>query len=365
MCDSEEILQKASEICSELLPTKSRSRYEAELSRFMDWRLAKNVQTFSENAVMVYFEELSKKYKSSTLWTIFSMLKSTLSANHNIDLGSYKKLQALIKRKSENYVPKKSQILTEDDFCRFLTKASDDKYLLIKAVVAVGLSGACRREELCYLKIEDTKDFGSAMLIKLKNTKTKVPRCFTITGNLYTILKKYCALRPPNLKTGRFFLNYQNGKCSSQNVGINKIGNMAREIAKFLMLENPESYTGHCFRRSSATILVNSGSNLLALKRHGGWKSSTVAEGYVDDCLRNKMEVSKKIESSVSSAATEPEQRSSTGIQQENNDRTLKNCTKNTTPKIFSITENKVHNNTAFPSVTLKECSNVTINIKY
>ena len=134
----------------------------------------------------------------------------------------------------------------------------------------VGLSGACRREELCYLKIEDTKDFGSAMLIKLKNTKTKVPRSFTVAGNLYIILKKYCALRPPDMKTGRFFLNYQNGKCSRQNVGINKIGNMAREIAKFLMLENPESYTGHCFRRSSATILVNSGSDLLTFKRHGG-----------------------------------------------------------------------------------------------
>ena len=204
MSDSEEILQKASQICSELLPTKSKSRYEAELNRFMEWRLANNVQTFSENALMVYFEELSSKYKSSTLWTMFSMLKSTLRTNHNIDLGNYKKLQALIKRKSDNYVPKKSQILTEDDFGRFLTKASDDKYLLIKAVVAVELSGACQREELCYLKIEDTKDFGSAMLIKLKNTKTKVPRSFTVAGNLYIILKKYCALRPPDMKTGRF-----------------------------------------------------------------------------------------------------------------------------------------------------------------
>lgn len=66
---------------------------------------------------------------------------------------------------------------------------------------------------------------------------------------------------------------------------------MAKEIAKFLSLENPESYTGHCFRRSSATILVNSGTDLLALKRHGGWRSSAVAEGYVDDSIKNKMDV--------------------------------------------------------------------------
>ena len=105
MSGSEEILQKASEICSGLLPTKSKNRSESEFSRFMEWRIAKNVQTFLENVLMIYFEELSGKYKYSTLWTIFPMLKSTLSANHNIDLASYKKLQALIKQKSENYVP--------------------------------------------------------------------------------------------------------------------------------------------------------------------------------------------------------------------------------------------------------------------
>ena len=69
---------------------------------------------------------------------------------------------------------------------------------------------------------------------------------------------------------------------------------MAKEIAKFLSLENPKSYTGHCFRRSSATILVNSGSDLLVLKGHGGWGLTAVAEGYVDDSNENKMDVSKK-----------------------------------------------------------------------
>lgn len=91
--------------------------------------------------------------------------------------------------------------------------------------------------------MEDMKDFNNeAMLIKLTNTKTKIPRSFTVSGGLYNILKKYSALRPPGLNTGRFFLNYQKGKCTKQNVGINKIGSIAKEIAKFLSLENPESY---------------------------------------------------------------------------------------------------------------------------
>lgn len=44
--------------------------------------------------------------------------------------------------------------------------------------------------------------------------------------------------------------------------------------AQFLKLPDPLAYTGHCFRRTSATLLVNGGSDILQLKRHGGWKSS-------------------------------------------------------------------------------------------
>lgn len=47
---------------------------------------------------------------------------------------------------------------------------------------------------------------------------------------------------------------------------------------------------GNCFRRSSVTTLVNSGSDLLALKRYGRWKWSAVEDGYVDDSIKNKME---------------------------------------------------------------------------
>lgn len=34
---------------------------------------------------------------------------------------------------------------------------------------------------------------------------------------------------------------------------------------------------------------------MLTLKKHGGWRSSAVAEGYIDDCLSNKIDISQKI----------------------------------------------------------------------
>ncbi|CAK1541969.1 unnamed protein product [Leptosia nina] len=67
---------------------------------------------------------------------------------------------------------------------------------------------------------------------------------------------------------------------------------MPKEVATFLNLPEAHEYTGHSFRRSSATLLADSGAELLTLKRHGGWRSSSVAEGYIDDSLRNKEEIS-------------------------------------------------------------------------
>jgi lambda repressor-like predicted transcriptional regulator len=73
------------------------------------------------------------------------------------------------------------------------------------------------------------------------------------------------------------------------------MGKISKEIASFLRLPNPELYTGHCFRRSSATHLANHGGSLLTIKRHGGWKSSTVAESYVDAYLKNKIYVAQML----------------------------------------------------------------------
>lgn len=43
-----------------------------------------------------------------------------------------------------------------------------------------------------------------------------------------------------------------------------------------------KNYTGHCFGRSAATLLINSGGEFLQLMRLRGCKSSTVAEEYTN-----------------------------------------------------------------------------------
>ena len=59
------------------------------------------------------------------------------------------------------------------------------------------------------------------------------------------------------------------------------IRNIAHFVAEYLKKENPNSYTGHSFRSSSATEFINNGGTMENLKRFGDWSSSNCAEGYL------------------------------------------------------------------------------------
>lgn len=67
------------------------------------------------------------------------------------------------------------------------------------------------------------------------------------------------------------------------------------KIEKYLGLSEADFYTGHSFRRTSATMLADSGADILTLKRHGGWRSDAVAESYIENSIHNKAKISDKI----------------------------------------------------------------------
>nr|XP_015837108.1 PREDICTED: uncharacterized protein LOC107398237 [Tribolium castaneum] len=87
-------------------------------------------------------------------------------------------------------------------------------------------------------------------------------RIFTIVngGNsvrAIDVFRQYRSLRPKKISHKRLFLNYKNKKCTVQPVGYNTFSNIPQKIAEFLKLPNDIEYTGHSFRRSSATLLAN------------------------------------------------------------------------------------------------------------
>jgi hypothetical protein len=83
----------------------------------------------TEEVLLAYFEQKSRKLKGSTLWSLFSMLRST------IQLKKYASLITFIKRKSTGQVSKKSNIFTKQEIEKFLREADNGTYLMMKVKV--------------------------------------------------------------------------------------------------------------------------------------------------------------------------------------------------------------------------------------
>lgn len=173
---------------------------------------------------------------------------------------------------------------------------------MFQVALIFGVLGACRRHELCNLTVNDLEDKLDMLLVRLPISKTDRPRLFVVTDDFYQIYKRYANLRPKHVTTTRFFLNYRNGKCSQQVIGINSFGSMPKSVAIFLKLHDPKSYTGHTFRRTSATLLAESSAELLIRRKPGEWKwkSNQFSESDLEDSICNQ-NIAQKIAYSIDS----------------------------------------------------------------
>ncbi|KAJ8934712.1 hypothetical protein NQ317_008134 [Molorchus minor] len=66
---------------------------------------------------------------------------------------------------------------------------------------------SCRTDELVNLTVDDIEDVGSSLIVKIPNTKTKIPLIFVVSdvGNMLELFRKYSSLRPPHVKHKRLF----------------------------------------------------------------------------------------------------------------------------------------------------------------
>lgn len=117
--------------CEQLLPVQSKEKYYSVYQKFQAWRKTKDV-TISEKVMLNYFTELMESMQPSSLWAMYSMLKTTIKIYEQRDIGAYSNLVALLRRNSENYTPKKSSVLSDENIEKFLNEAPDDQFLVIK-----------------------------------------------------------------------------------------------------------------------------------------------------------------------------------------------------------------------------------------
>ncbi|PSN29126.1 hypothetical protein C0J52_27732 [Blattella germanica] len=220
----------------------------------------------------------SKKFVSSSLWSKYSMIKAMLLFHEDIDISCFPKVISFLKKKYVGYKANQSKTLSRAEVNRFMREASDKEHHRTKVVAMIGVAGGCRRDELYSMTVGDVQDTGSQLIITIPQTKTNQRRIFSVINDreglkFLEFYRKYIALRPKELDKNFLFVGYRNGKCVNQRVGIHTIGGMPKKIASFLGLPNIEMYTGHCFRRTTATLLAKAGADVSVLKRHGGGKA--------------------------------------------------------------------------------------------
>jgi integrase len=120
----------------------------------------------------------------------------------------------------------------------------------VQVIAIIGLSVACRCDELKNMTIDDIQDTQSVLTINIPDSKTGKSRAvkneLANDLNLIEIYRKYVSLRSPLTEHRRLFVNCQKGKCAVQPVGINKFAKVPAIIANYLKIPDASSYTGHC-----------------------------------------------------------------------------------------------------------------------
>lgn len=125
-------------------------------------------------------------------------------------------------------------------------------------------------------------------LVTIHYNKNEYPGQFIIGELFYDKVKQYISLRPDDQFCDRLFIHYHEGRCTRQPIGRHKIGEVPGIIATYLGLSNPKTFTGHCFRRTSATLLSESGANMQMIKQLGRWRSDIIAQSYIENSMHNR-----------------------------------------------------------------------------
>lgn len=84
------------------------------------------------------------------------------------------------------------------------------------------------------------------------------------------------------------FCTTKKWRMHSSIIGKNTIKKVPKIVAKFNGDPHPEKYTGHCFRRTAVTLLLESGASSIQVKHFGKWRSESIAQGYIEDTMLNR-----------------------------------------------------------------------------
>lgn len=155
------------EIFMQSLNPASRPLYQRWIDRFQD-EVEENAafptssDQFNDShhgVIITFFQNLhDQEYATSTLWCVQAVIKRYLQFKYKYQLDqSLPQLERLLKQWEKSEEVKKAPIFSQDSIRSFLQNAPDDKFLLAKVILSIGVHGLMRSAELLNLDCSEVE----------------------------------------------------------------------------------------------------------------------------------------------------------------------------------------------------------------
>ena len=266
------------ELITQNLTKNTREKYAKYWKLYESYCQKCGIPEKSEVSVCHFIHEMldRKIFGVGSVWSVYSCLNWTYSTKYRENLNQYRQLRALLTGLTKHYIPKKSGVISAEKIKELLTKklSKDDPFELLTIVtVALAYFGLLRKSEILTLEYSDVHLDKKSRLIEVfydHPSKTRpIGFKYTIPSWLFDAFERYTAQIKDKKPSGRFLKNAlkaRDGKILRKtNMGKGRIDVMLRKIEVLLGLE-PRVLTAHCFRRSGATALADSGASVINIK---------------------------------------------------------------------------------------------------
>jgi integrase len=260
------------EVFEQIKPV-SRKAYEKCWKRFKDLAPEFNFEEGppGEEIIVNFFRHLrfKKKAASSTMWTFYSYINSILKRKYGFKLQELPRVTLFIKG-LEVDMKKKAPIWDQGKLKKFMVSEMPTPYWEVRqAIVLMAFFGGLRLQECCDLKLEQIIRGPDGYTITHMRSKQRNDKIFTKfvvpqDGGYSDRLAVYIKKLNDQLHKfqGRVWFTGTPRGLKKQGMGLNMVGKVPHEVAKYMNLPEWETYTFHSFRRTSATSAADAGSTM-------------------------------------------------------------------------------------------------------
>lgn len=255
-----------------------------------------------------YYLKNTRKFKASSLWSIYSRLNNCHQRKFGSRLQQWPRITLQLKKYESGYIRKKAKVFTKDQiFAGLQLNLTTPYWILRKAAICLAYCGGLRGIELRSLKVGSLHEDVEGVWVHYQQSKQKgeekenrylVPfnrnsPHLCMASRVLEYLRLLIESVPTISDDSDLFHQCTKDGYGRQSMGKNLLAKFGREFAEKLDLSDPEEYTGHCFRRSSATEAANKGATTVDLKRHFGWVQEGTALKYLDDTKERARKMAK------------------------------------------------------------------------